>query len=116
MFGEKNISKFLHKHKDLFGFSIDLEWCKLRKVNRHVLKANPGQRLRDDKLYHVILGFIKQCEKLNYFKRLDIVGVFQNADDDETAYHLQEYWVLKLINDTGNRFIFQSDGNIYIKM
>ena len=116
MFGEKNISKFLNKHRDLFGFSIELEYCKLRKVNRHILKANPGQRLRDDKLYHIILGFVKQCEKLNYFKRLDFVDVFINAEDDEISHHLQEYWVLKLVNDTGNRFCFQANGNLYVKM
>ena len=116
MFGEKNISKFLDKHRDLFGFSVDLEWCRMRRTNRHVLKANPGQRLRDDKLYHIILGFIRQCEKLNFFKRLDFINVFQNTEDDDMAHHLNEYWVLKLIKDTGNRFIFQADGNIYVKM
>ena len=116
MFGEKNINKFLQKHKDIFGFSIELEWCRLRRTNRHVLKANPGQRLRDDTLYYVVLGFIRECQKLNYFKRLDITGVFVDAEDDEMAHHLNEYWVLKLINDTGNRFIFQADGNLHIKM
>ena len=116
MFGEKNISKFLDKHKDLFGCSIELEWCRLRRTNRHVLKANPGRRLRDDQLYYNILSFIKQTEKLNFFKRLDIIGVFQNAEDDDMTHHLQEYWVLRLINDLGNRFIFQADGNIYVKM
>ena len=116
MFGEKNISKFLSKHKDIFGFSIELDWCRLRRTNRHVLKANPGQRLRDDTLYYVILGFIRECQKLNYFKRLDIIGVFMDAEDDETSHHLNEYWVLKVINDTGNRFIFQADGNLYVKL
>ena len=41
---------------------------------------------------------------------------FVDAEDDEMVLHLNEYWVLKLINDTGNRFIFQADGNLHIKM
>ena len=120
MFGEKNITKFLGKHKDLFGFSVELEWCKLRRVNRHILRANPGVRLvpssTADNLYHNILAFVKDCQKTNFFKRLEFIGVFQDAEDDSETHHLQEYWVLRLIKDTGNRFIFQADGNIYIKI
>ena len=116
MFGEKNIPKFLSKHKDIFGFDIVLEWCSMRRVNRHILRVNPGARLTSNNLYFNILAFVRECHKINYFKRVEFINVFQDPEDNEEHQHLNEYWVLRLIKDTGNRHIFQSDGNIYIKM
>lgn len=115
MFGEKDISKFLHKYKELFGFNIELEWCSLRRKNRHVLIANPGAKLKDDKLYEVILSFTKGCEKKNFFKRVEFTGVFPDPQDSQEVRYLNEYWVLKLIQDTGNRRILQDRyGNLIV--
>ena len=107
MFGEKNINKYLNKYKELFGFNIELEWCSMRRKNKHILIANPGSKLKDDSLYQIILGLTKDCEKQNYFKRLEFIGLFPDPQDNTDVKYLNEYWVLKIIQDTRNRNIFQ---------
>ena len=107
MFGEKNITKFLKRYKELFGFNIELEWCSLRRKNRHILIANPGKKLKDEQLYQIILNFTKDCEKQNFFQRVEYMGLFEDPDDNQEVKYLNEYWVFKLMRDTRNRHIFQ---------
>ena len=76
MLGEKNITKFLFKYKELFNTTIELEWCSLRRKNRHILIVNPGARLNNEHLYQIILTFTKECDKQNFFKRIEFIGLF----------------------------------------
>ena len=115
MFGEKNIDKFLTKYREIFGFNIELEWCTLRRKNRHILIVNPGSKLKDESLYQIILSFVKECEKQNFFKRVEFMDLFADPQDNMEVKHLNEYWVLKIIQDTRNRHIFQDRyGNLVI--
>ena len=107
MFGEHNITKFLNKYKELFGFNIELEWDNFRRKNMHVLVVNAGTKLKDEQLYQNILTFCKETEKKNFFKRIEFIDLFANPEDSQEVKYLNEYWVLKLIQDTQNRRIFQ---------
>ena len=115
MFGEKNAQKFLKKYKDIFGFSIDIEWCTLRRKNRLILLANPGCHLKDQQLYQNMLAFVVDCERQHVFKRVEFLGVFPDPEDNVEMQFLNEYWVLKLTQDTRNRHMFQDKhGNLII--
>ena len=115
MFGESNITKFLNKFKDVLGFNVELEWDKWRRKNMHILIVNPGGKLKDDRLYQIILAFTKEVEKKNFFKRIEFIGLFPDPEDNQEARFLNEYWVLKLTQDTRNRHIFQDKyGNLVV--
>ena len=105
MFGEHNITNFLNKYKDVLGFNIELEWDNLRRKNMHVLIVNTGVKLKDTALYQIILSFCKEVEKKNFFKRIEFINLFPESDDNQEVKFLNEYWVLKLIQDTKNRRI-----------
>ena len=110
MFGEANITKFLNKYKDVIGFNVELEWDSWRRKNMHILIANPGAKLKDERLYQIILPFCKEAEKKNFFKRIEFIGLFPEPEDNQEVRFLNEYWVLRLIQDTRNRRIFQDRG------
>ena len=107
MFGEPNITKFLNKYKEVLGFNVELEWDSLRRKNMHILIVNPGAKLKDERLDQIIFSFCKEAEKMNYFKRIEFIGLFPDPEDSQEQRFLNEYWVLKLIQDTRNRRIFQ---------
>ena len=115
MFGEHNITKFLNKYKEVLGFNVELEWDNLRRKNMHVLIVNTGVKLKDTALYQIILSFCKEVEKKNFFKRIEFLSLFPDSEDNQEVKYLNEYWVLKLIQDTRNRRIFQDNyGNLLV--
>ena len=114
-FRERNINKFLAQYKEVLGFNIELVWDSLRRKNRHVLIVNTGQLLKDELLYKIILGFVNECVKQNYFMRIEFMKLFPDPNDSQEQRHLNEYWILKIIQDTRNRNIFQDpSGNLVI--
>ena len=114
MFGEANITKFLNKYKEVLGFNVELEWDSWRRKNMHILIVNPGTKLKDERLYQIILAFSKEAEKKNFFKRIEFIGLFPDPEDNQEARFLNEYWVLRLTQDTRNRRIFQDRHGILI--
>lgn len=109
-FRTPNISKLLNKYKNLFGFTVEIMWCKLRRTNQYALIANPGQLLSSEPTYHSILTLVRDLKATGYFKRVEFTGVFPPAESGTREFFLNEFWVFRLRNDTKNKRIFGDYG------
>ena len=112
MFGQKNVSKWLQKQK-LFGYTITLAYCKLRKKNFKILKVNTGFKLTEDQQYILILHFVEECRNLQYFRRIEFKYLF-NKPETPMEEQLQEYWVFKMVRDLKNKHILQATGDLCV--
>ena len=112
MFGQKNAAKFVQKQK-LFGYTITLEYCKTRKKNFLILNINTGFKLTEEQQYILILNFVLECKKLNYFRRIEFKNIF-NKPETDMEEQLQEYWVFKMVRDLKNKHILQSTADLCV--
>ena len=112
MFGQKNVAKWLQKQTH-FGYTIILEYCKLRKKNFKILKVNTGFKLKEDDQYQLIMSFIKECRDLNYFRQIEFIDLFQKPES-ATEKREQKCRIFEFMEDLHNKDVYQYEPDLVI--
>ena len=112
MFRQKNIEKYLDGLR-LFNYSIRLYYDKLRGKNHRILILNPGFVSNTYNNFEIIIKTIRECTKLDYFRRLEFVDVF-SAPTTEEEKQLHAYWVYEVIRATKNKRVLQDTKNLVV--
>ena len=62
--------------------------------------------LNSETMYQDILSFTKELHHSRFFKRVEFINVFPEAEPLTEQHHLNEYWVYRMMRDIKNKHIF----------